>query len=429
MVKTLIMGAGGRDFHNFLMLFRDRTKYDVVAFTWAQIEGVNITSFPNELAGYLYEDDIPIYSEKYLEDIIINHNISYVFFCYSDVSHDYVMRTAARVNRAGAHFVLPSPIDALETGLPTVAVTAVRTGCGKSGVTRYIAKFLRERGANPVIIRHPMAYRDLVEQKAERFASYDDMAKCTIEELEEFEPLVDSGFVVWCGVDYRTIIKKAIRVDSPSHFIWDGGNNDFEFLFSELKVVVTDPFRWTHTNRYYPGFLNLLTADIAVINKVNTAYKNDVSQLEELIKRENSRAKIIKSSSTVSMTDDEIKEIVGTSLRARPDCVMVIEDGPTTTHGDMQYGIGLLTLKRIFGTLETMYVRTESAVGYNEDQLKALEQKINSDEIDYVFSANQIDLTRILNIEKPVYRLNYENNFGPDFDEILEDFVNGIVMI
>ena len=422
------MGAGGRDFHNYLMLFKDNPEYDVVAFTWAQIEGASITSFPKELAGSLYEEDIPIYPEKDLEGIIIEHDVTHVFFCYSDVSHDHVMRIASFVNMLGAHFILPSPVYAIETGIPTVAVTAVRTGCGKSGTTRYIAKFLKERGANPVIIRHPMAYRDLVKQRAQRFASYDDLIGCTIEELEEFEPLIDSGFVVWCGVDYKTIIKEAIRVDSPSHFVWDGGNNDFEFLYSELKVVVTDPFRWRDTNRYYPGFLNLLTADVAVINKVNTAYKNDTMQLEDLIRRENSRAKIIKSSSTVSMTNEEIKVIVGTLLRARPDCVMVIEDGPTTTHGGMPYGIGLLTLKKVFGELETMYVRTESAVGYNEDQLKALEQKINSDEIEYVFSANQIDLTRILNIEKPIYRLDYENEFGPDFDEILEDFVNGVFM-
>ena len=429
MKRTIIMGAGGRDFHNFLMHFKDNLDYDVVAFTWAQIEGVSMTSFPKELAGYLYGEDIPIYPEEDLEDIILSQNITHVFFCYSDVSHDQVMRTASLVNVSGAHFILPSPIYAIETGVPTVAVTAVRTGCGKSGTTRYIAKFLKERGANPVIIRHPMAYRNLKLQSSERFASYDDLVGCTIEELEEFEPLIDSGFVVWCGVDYRTIIKEARAVDKPSHFIWDGGNNDFEFLYSELKIVVTDPFRWTHTNRYYPGFLNLLTADVAVINKVNTAYKNDVSQLEELIKRENQRAKIVKSSSVVSMTPEELKAIIGTSLRFRRRNVLVIEDGPTTTHGDMPYGIGLLTLRKVFGILETMYVQTESAVGYNKDQLRELEQKINSDEIDYVFSANQIDLTRILNIEKPVYRLDYESKFGLDFDEILEDFVNGVVMI
>ena len=415
--RTLIMGAGGRDFHNYLMFFKSNIYYDVVAFTWAQIEGASITSFPKELAGYLYEEDIPIYPEEDLETIIKEYDIHCVFFCYSDVSHEYVMHIASRVNAAGADFILKGPRDVMvDTGLPTIAVTAVRTGCGKSGVTRYIAKFLKEREKNPVIIRHPMAYRDLIKQRAERFATYDDLAECTIEEREEFEPLINAGFVVWCGVDYETIIREARRVDKPTHFIWDGGNNDFSFLKYNKKIVVVDPFRWGHTNRFYPGEMNLLTADVVVVNKVNTAKEMYIGYVEDIVSESNPTALMVRSSSKVSMKPDEMNAI---PQEVDPTKILVIEDGPTTTHGNMDFGIAGFMVAKMFD-VEPMML---SAVGYNNEQLRLLEQKIEESDAELVIVANNVDLARLIKINRPHINWTYDNEFeGLDFDIMLMGF-------
>jgi predicted GTPase len=419
MIKTLIMGAGGRDFHNFLMYFKDNPDYKVEAFTWAQIEGVNITHFPQELAGHLYDKDIPIYLEKNLEEVIEKYNVRQVFFCYSDVSHEQVMHTASRVNAVGADFILKGFSGLrVDTGLPTIAVTAVRTGCGKSGVTRYIAKYLKEKGATPVVVRHPMVYRDLITQKAERFATLADLAHCTIEELEEFEPLVNAGLVVWCGVDYKTIIKTAKNIDNPTHFIWDGGNNDDSFLKYDKKIVIVDPFRWGHTDIFYPGELNLLTADVVVVNKVNTACESDIDSVIDIARGRNPSATIIKSKSTVHQSTEDIHQI---PKSLNPEKVLVIEDGPTTTHGDMKFGVAGLTWYRLFGVRPKML----SAVGYNNDQLKELEQRINNSDAELVIGANNIDLNRIICIEKPYIRWSYENKFDVEFDNILEEFIGG----
>ena len=415
--KTLIMGAGGRDFHNYLMFFKDNPDHKVVAFTWAQIEGASITSFPKELAGYLYEDDIPIYPEEDLETIIKKHDVDQVFFCYSDVSHEYVMHMASRVNAAGADFILKGPKGVMvDTGLPTIAVTAVRTGCGKSGVTRYIAKFLKSRGKNPVIIRHPMAYRDLIKQRAERFATYDDLTECTIEEREEFEPLVKVGFVVWCGVDYKTIIKEARRVDKPTHFIWDGGNNDFSFLKYNKKIVVVDPFRWGHTDRFYPGEMNLLMADVVVVNKANTAREMEIDFVEEIARERNPKALMVRSSSMIS---EGLRAVTDLLDITDPSKILVIEDGPTTTHGDMKFGIAGLMVEWVFEEKPMML----SAVGYNDDQLHMLEEAIEHSGAELVIVANNVDLARLIEIKRPYINWTYDNEFGTDFDDMLEEFV------
>jgi predicted GTPase len=421
--KTLIMGAGGRDFHNFFMYFKHDIYYDVVAFTWAQIEGANITSFPAEIAGSLYAETggIPIFPEEDLEKVIEEYDIELVFFCYSDVSHQHVMHIASRVNAAGADFILKGPKDVMvETGIPTIAVTAVRTGCGKSGITRYIAKFLKARDQNPVIIRHPMAYRDLVKQRAERFATYEDLKDCTIEEREEFEPLINAGFVVWCGVDYQTIVREARRVDEPTHFIWDGGNNDFSFLKYDKLITVVDPFRWGDTDRYYPGEMNLLMADVIIVNKANTAKDSDIESIIDIIRSKNSKAEIIQSGSVLNNSMDVIKGLADNLETTEAPKILVIEDGPTTTHGGMLFGIGSLMIAWIFEE-EPVVV---PAVGYNNEQLKELEKKIRESKVDLVVSANNVDMSKLIKIDQPYLNWGYDNEFRDSkFDKILDTFV------
>lgn len=415
MKRVLIMGAGGRDFHNFNTFFKDNTDYKVEAFTFTQIPGVEFKGYPKELAGDLYDEDIPIYDERQLSQLIKRFNIDQVFFCYSDVSHTHVCTAAAIVNAAGADFVLKGPKGVqLDTGRPTISVCAVRTGCGKSGLTRYIGSWFKEQGLTVAAIRHPMAYRDLVVQKAQRFASLEDIQECTIEEREEFEPLIRAGIPVYCGVDYEAVIK-LMKKDNPQYVIWDGGNNDFSFLKSDLKITVLDPLRWEDTELYYPGQMNLFDADVLVINKVNTAPTKPIKMLEEMAARCNPGAKVIHASSDIDQDIDFEEE-----LRGRKICV--VEDGPTLTHGDMAFGIGCLVVSNYASKNQIMEIIP--AIGYTDEQLKELEDQINSSAADLVLTTNQTDLSSILNIDKPVLQITYSNYFDDNkFDKILGEFV------
>lgn len=415
MKRVLVLGAGGRDFHNFNTFFRDNTDYKVEAFTWAQIPGVEFKGYPKELAGELYEEDIPIYDEKQLPQLIKRFNIDQVFFCYSDVSHEYVGHMATVVNAAGADFVLKGPKGVqLDAKRPVISVCAVRTGCGKSGLTRYISSWLKEHSLDVVAIRHPMAYRDLLKQRAQRFASLDEVQECTIEEREEFEPLIRAGIPVYCGIDYQEVINMLGR-DNPQFVIWDGGNNDFSFLRSDLKITVVDPLRWEDTERYYPGEMNLIDANVIVINKVNTSPDKNIEALEEIIAHRNPGAQVIHASSDVDQDIDFEEE-----LRSKKVCV--VEDGPTLTHGDMPFGIGCLVVSNY--TDKKQIVDVIPAVGYNDEQLQELEDRINDSGADIILTTNQVDLPSILNIDKPVLQITYSNYFEDNkFDKILMEFV------
>jgi len=295
-----------------------------------------------------------------------------------------------------------------------VSVCAVRTGCGKSGLTRYIGTWLKDQGLDVVAIRHPMAYRDLLKQKAQRFASFSDVQECTIEEREEFEPLIRAGIPVYCGVDYQEVIN-LLGLDKPQFVIWDGGNNDFSFLESDLKITVVDPLRWEDTERYYPGEMNLLEADVVVINKVNTAPDKNIAELESIIEYQNPGAQIIHASSDVDQDIDFEKELYGKK-------VCVVEDGPTLTHGGMPFGIGCLVVNNY--TSKSQIADVIPAVGYNAEQLMELEERINECDADIVLTTNQVDLPSILKIDKPVLQITYSNYFEDNkFDKILMEFV------
>jgi predicted GTPase len=321
---------------------------------------------------------------------------------------------AALTNAAGADFVLKGPRGVqLDARKPVISVCAVRTGCGKSGLTRYIGGWLKEKGLTVAAIRHPMAYRDLLAQKAQRFASLEDVQECTIEEREEFEPLIRAGIPVYCGVDYQAVID-LLSLDKPQIVIWDGGNNDFSFLKSDLKITVVDPLRWEDTERYYPGEMNLIDADVVVINKVNTAPDKNIAALEEIIEYQNPGAKIVYASSDVDQDIDFEEELKGKK-------VCVVEDGPTLTHGDMPFGIGCLVVSNY--TSKNQIVDVVPAIGYNDEQLQELEERINECDADIVLATNQVDLPSILNINKPVLQITYSNYFDDDkFEKILMEF-------
>lgn len=410
------MGAGGRDFHNFNTFFRNNTDYKVEAFTWTQIPGVELKGYPKDLAGELYDEDIPIYEEVQLPQLIKRFNIDQVFFCYSDVSDSHLAAAAATVNAAGADFVLKGPKGVLiDAKRPVISVCAVRTGCGKSGITRYIGDWFNSQNLKAVAVRHPMAYRDLQKQKAQRFANLKDLKQCTIEEREEFEPLVRSNIPVYCGVDYEEVINKVLKIDNPQFIIWDGGNNDFSFLKSNLKITIVDPLRWRDTITYYPGTMNLLEADVIIINKVNTSPDENIERIEEIIDDMNPGAQVVLSSSDVDQDIDFKAELKGKKI-------CVVEDGPTLTHGGMPFGIGCLIITTYLS--EKSIVDVIPAVGYNADQLQQLEEEINNSDADIVLTTNQVDLGSIINIKKPLMQVTYSNYFDDNkFDQILASFV------
>ena len=417
-IRTLIMGAAGRDFHNFNVFYRDNAAYEVVAFTATQIPDIEGRVYPAELAGSLYPAGIPIYAENDLTQIIVEQRIDQVVFAYSDVPHEYVMHKASAVLAAGADFRLLGRRETqVKSNKPVVSVCAVRTGSGKSQTTRRVSLILRDMGYKVAAIRHPMPYGDLVKQAVQRFADYADLDKhdCTIEEREEYEPHIDNGIIVYAGVDYERILRLAEQ--EVDIILWDGGNNDFPFYVSDLEIVVADPHRPGHESSYHPGEVNARTADVFVINKVDTADPESVIQVRDSLNALNPSAIMIEAASPLFVDDPA-------AIRGKR--VLVVEDGPTLTHGGMAYGAGWVAARRYgaaeiidprpyaVGSIRATYEKYPStgdvlpAMGYGAQQISELEETINKTDADLVIIGTPIDLSRVLKIDKPFQRVRYE---------------------
>ena len=431
-IRTLIMGAAGRDFHNFNVYFRDNAEYEVVAFTATQIPNIEGRRYPAELAGKLYPHGIPIFPESDLVKLIAEHKVQQVIFAYSDVPHEYVMHKASQVMAAGADFRLMGlETTQIKSTKPVVSVCAVRTGSGKSQTTRRVSLILRDMGYRVAAIRHPMPYGDLVKQRVQRFATYADLDKheCTIEEREEYEPHLDNGVIVYAGVDYEAILRQAEQ--EVDIVLWDGGNNDFSFYKEDLAIVVADPHRPGHEVRYHPGETNIRHADVFVINKVDTASPDAVIAVRNNLNELNPNAVVIEGASPLFVENPE-------AIRGKR--VLVIEDGPTLTHGEMAYGAGWVAARR-FGAGEIVdprpfavksiaatyqkYPKTGAilpAMGYGDEQMRDLEATIDRADVDLVISATPIDLTRVIKVNKPMQRVRYElQEIGqPTLEEILK---------
>jgi len=425
------MGAAGRDFHNFNVYFRDNPDYKVVAFTATQIPNIEGRVYPAELAGAGYPDGVPIYPESELVDLIRALDIDQVIFAYSDVPHEYVMHKASQVLAAGADFrLMGTGTTMIESSKPVVAVCAGRTGSGKSQTTRRVYDLLRGMGKRVVVVRHPMPYGNLVEQTCQRFATYEDLNRydCTIEEREEYEPHIDRGVIVYAGVDYEQILREAEK--EADVIIWDGGNNDFSFYKPYLYIVVLDPLRPGHELRYHPGDTNVRAADVVVINKIDTADFDDVTTVRESVFAVNPEATIIEAASPIFVEDPG-------AIRGKR--VLVVEDGPTLTHGEMAYGAGVVAARR-FGASEIVDPRSYAvgsilrtyekypatgnvlpAMGYGQEQTKELEQTIDDTPCDLVVIATPIDLRRVVKVSKPSQRVRYElQEIGrPDLADVL----------
>ncbi len=429
--RLVIMGAAGRDFHNFNVLFRDSSEVRVVAFTATQIPDIAGRRYPPELAGKKYPEGIPILAEMELPALIQRERVEEVVFSYSDVSHQHVMEKASEVVACGADFRLIGSAQAmLQARVPVIAVCAVRTGCGKSQTTRRVAQILKAHGRRAVVVRHPMPYGDLVRQRVQRFQSLEDMRKqgCTIEEMEEYEPHLKLGFTVYAGVDYGAILEQAQK--EAQVVLWDGGNNDLPFFKPDLWITLTDPHRPGHELSYYPGRINLLRADVVVINKIDTASPEGVQQVRASIQRLNPRAAVVDAASPLSVDG-------GQAMAGKR--VLVVEDGPTLTHGEMRYGAGVMAARkygaaaivdprpyargRIRATFEAYpdIGQVLPAVGYGEEQIRDLEATIEAVDCDLVVVATPVDLTRIIRIGKPMLRVGYElQEIGkPDLEMIL----------
>ena len=438
--KVIIIGAAGRDFHNFNTFFRHNEQYDVVAFTAAQIPDIDDRKYPAELAGKLYSEGIPIFSQNELYELIKELEADICAFSYSDISYQEVMAVSAVVNSAGADFLLLGPAHTqIKSKKPVISVCAVRTGCGKSQTSRKVIETLMERGLKVVAIRHPMPYGDLAAQKVQRYAEIGDLRKhkCTIEEMEEYEPHVVRGNVIYSGVDYEAIIHEAEK--EADVIVWDGGNNDFSFYKPDLNITVTDPHRAGHELSHYPGEVTLRMADIVVINKIDSASPENIQQLRENIEKVNPKAIVVDAASPLKVENPEI---------IKGKRVLVVEDGPTLTHGNMKIGAGTVAARKygasqlvdprpyVVGKLEETF-RTYPeigillpAMGYGEEQISDLEKTINGADCDSVVIATPIDLSRIIKINKPVTKVNYDlQEIGkPDLNELLTDFLtkNGI---
>ena len=416
--RALIMGAAGRDFHNFNVLFRGDTDREVVAFTATQIPDIEGRTYPPELAGELYPQGIPIRPESELESLVREHSIDEVWFSYSDVPHTYVMDLGSRVVAWGAHFgVCSAPATMLRSSRPVVAVTAVRTGCGKSQTTRYLLERLRRRGHRVVAVRHPMPYGDLTRQISQRFATLEDLDRhdCTIEEREEYEPHIANGSVVFAGVDYEKILARA--EEEADVILWDGGNNDTPFYRPNLHVVIVDPHRPGHELTYYPGQTNLLMADLVIVNKVETAEPENVEAVVANCRRENPGAAIVRCRSKITVDDPD-------AIRGKR--VLVVEDGPTLTHGGMSYGAGRLAAERAgaaeiidpvpyaVGSIKATFDAYPNArqvlpaMGYGERQIAELQATIAASPAEVVVGGTPIDLKRILDVEPPIATVRYE---------------------
>ncbi|HML39825.1 MAG TPA: cyclic 2,3-diphosphoglycerate synthase [Bellilinea sp.] len=431
--RTIIMGAAGRDFHNFNVFFRDNSAFQVVAFTATQIPNIDGRRYPAELAGSLYPEGIPIYPESELVSLIKDLKAEQVVFAYSDVPHENVMHKASQVLAAGADFrLMGTNTTQIASTKPVVSVCAVRTGSGKSQTTRRVSLILRQMGYKVAAIRHPMPYGDLVKQAVQRFADYSDLDKheCTIEEREEYEPHLDNGVIVYAGVDYEKILRQAEQ--EVDIILWDGGNNDFSFYKEDLAIVVADPHRPGHEMHYHPGETNIRRADVFVINKVDTADPDAVIAVRENLYAANPNAEIIEAASPLFVDDPD-------TIRGKR--VLVIEDGPTLTHGEMKYGAGYVAARR-FGAAEIVDPRPFAvgsikatfekysgtgpilpAMGYGEDQMHDLEKTIAAADVDLVISATPIDITRVIKVTKPMQRVRYElEEIGqPTLEDILRN--------
>jgi predicted GTPase len=434
MKNILILGAAGRDFHNFNVVFRNNSDYRVVAFTATQIPDIADRRYPAVLAGPLYPDGIPIFEEKDMEKLIREHKVNAVVFSYSDVSYATLMHVASRAVAAGVDFwLLGTEPTQIKSTHPVVSICAVRTGCGKSPLSRLVASELRKAGWKPVVIRHPMPYGDLAIQAVQRFATMEDLDlhKCTIEEREEYEPHIKQGTVLYAGVDYEKILRQAEK--ESNLILWDGGNNDTPFYASDLELVVADPHRPGHELAYFPGEVNLRRADVVIINKVDTAKKADVETVRQNIKNNNPEAIIVEMACHVSAASPEL---------VKGKRVLVVEDGPTLTHGEMPYGAGVVAAQRFgaaelidprpyaVGSIKTTYekfprlINLLPAMGYSETQRHELQETINRVPCDLVVIATPIDLARVVKIDKPCMRVKYEveDITKPGVVEILADF-------
>jgi len=432
-IRTLIMGAAGRDFHNFNTIFRGNKDYEVVAFTATQIPDIEGRVYPAVLAGELYPEGIPIHDEAQLEKLIKELDVEDVVFAYSDVPHEYVMHKASQVNALGANFrLLGAKPTQIKSTKPVVSVCAVRTGCGKSQTTRRVSLILRDMGYKVAAIRHPMPYGDIAKQAVQRYADYSDLDKheCTIEEREEYEPHIDNGVIVYAGVDYEAIVRQAEQ--EVDIVLWDGGNNDLSFYASDLEIVVADPHRPGHEMTFYPGETNARSADIFVINKVDTAAPDDVIQVRENLRDLNPNAVVVEGASPLFVDDPA-------AIQGKR--VLVVEDGPTLTHGGMKYGAGYVAARR-FGAAEIVDPRPFAvgsiaetfkkypdtgnilpAMGYGEAQIRDLEATIAAADVDLVILGTPIDLTRVLKINKPSQRVRYElQEIGqPTLEDLLKE--------
>ena len=432
--KVLIMGAAGRDFHNFNLCFRDDPSAEVVCFTAAQIPFIQERIFPKELAGPLYPRGIPIYPEEKLPALIKKYRVSTAVFSYSDVTHEYVMHRASLVNALGADFLLlGAERTMLKSRKPVISICAVRTGSGKSAVTRMVSEIIKKKGKRPVAIRHPMPYGDLLKQRVQRFSTLKEMEESgsTIEEMEEFEHLLEKGIIVYAGVDYEKILERAEK--EADIIVWDGGNNDLPFIRPDLEIVVADPLRAGHELLYYPGEANLIRAHLVVINKVNAAESIDIEKVRQNIKKLNPGAAIVECESTITVDDGE---------RLRGKKVLVVEDGPTLTHGGMTFGAGIMAA-RLFGarpvdprphaagSIKKVFKEYPGlknllpATGYRKAQIKELEQTINSTPASYVLVATPVDLGRLVRINKPSVRVRYsvKDVKSPGLKEAVEGFI------
>jgi predicted GTPase len=433
--NVIIIGAAGRDFHNFNTYYRDNDTYNVVAFTAAQIPDIDGRKYPAELAGNLYPSGIPIYTQDDLPELIKDMNVDICAFSYSDVSYQEVMAVGAIVNDAGADFIMIGPkYTQIKSTKPVIAVGAVRTGCGKSQTSRRVIELLMEKGLKVVAVRHPMPYGDLVAQKVQRFATVEDLAKhkCTIEEMEEYEPHVVRGNVIYAGVDYEAILREAEK--EADVVLWDGGNNDFAFYKPDLMITVVDPHRPGHELNYYPGEITLRQADVVVINKMDSSSPENIQIVRENIEKVNSKAIVVDGASPLTVQNPEL---------IRGKRVLVVEDGPTLTHGHMKLGAGTVAARKygakelvdprpfLVGRLKEtfdIYPNIGSllpAMGYGKQQIEDLEKTINNTDCDSVVIATPIDLNRIIKIKKPTTKVDYDlQEIGkPDLKEVLEDFV------
>lgn len=433
MKRVVILGAGGRDFHNFNVFYRNNPEYKVVAFTATQIPSIENRIYPPVLAGQNYPEGIPIYSEDKLEEIIENYSVDEAVFSYSDVSHNYVMNLASRVLKSGASFRLLSPKNTfLYSNKPVIAVIAIRTGCGKSQTSRKVASVLKKMGMKVVVVRHPMPYGDLSKQIVQRFETPEDIIKhnCTIEEGEEYLPHIKEGHIVYAGVDYEKILKEAEK--EADIIVWDGGNNDFPFFYPNIWITVFDPHRPGHEISYFPGEVNARMCDIAIINKIDSASQENIKIVEENIKRINPKSIIVKAKSIIKIENPDL-------IKGKK--VIVVEDGPTLTHGEMSYGAGYLIAKQYncqiispydyaFGSIKETYEKYSQvrevlpAMGYFKQQINEMEELINKINAEAAIIATPFDITKLMNINKPHVFVEYYLEEEIPLEELIKTKLN-----